>query len=343
MVDSTMNQKYTLDVGWLLLLNDLNIAPQDALKKAQLPESMMNEQQLELTATEYYRLWEALVTMSDDSSFPLKVVQAITPDMFNPPIFAALCSANFAAAIQRLKQYKPLIGPMELDITEGKSNSNIVEKNTAITLTGIPKEQPLPIWISLFELLFMVHLMRMGTREQVIPVKVELAHDLTNLPSFDKYSSFFGVKMESSNVTRLVLTDSSMQLPFKTVNNSILHAFEPGLALRLSELEQFAPFKQCVRAYLFESIASGNVSIQKAASQLAVSPRTMQRKLKKENTSFQKELADIRKDLAMHYLNKTEYSSFEIAFLLGYDDPNSFFRAFNQWTGTTPETVRKSR
>ncbi|TQV87001.1 AraC family transcriptional regulator [Aliikangiella coralliicola] len=336
-----MNQKYILDVGWLLLLNDLKIAPQDALKKAQLPESMMRDHQLELTATEYYRLWESLVTTSEDSSFPLKVVQTISPEMFNPPIFAALCSPNFAAAIQRLKQYKPLIGPIKLNIAEEKSSDAKTEKNTVITLTGLPKEQPLPIWISLFELLFIVHLLRMGTREKVIPVKVELAHDLTSLPSLDDYSEFLGVKMESSNATRLVLSHTSMQLPFKTVNKGILQAFEPGLAVRLNELGKSAPFKQRVRAYLFETIASGGVSMQTSASQLAVSPRTMQRRLKNENTSFQKELAAVRKDLAMHYLNKTKYSSLEIAFLLGYDDPNSFFRAFNQWTGQTPEAVRK--
>ncbi|MBO9490369.1 AraC family transcriptional regulator ligand-binding domain-containing protein [Endozoicomonas sp. G2_1] len=338
-----MNQKYILDVGWLLLLNDLKIAPEDALSKAQLPESMMRDHQLELTALEYYRLWESLVTTSGDSSFPLKVVQTISSEMFNPPIFAALCSLNSFAAIQRLKQYKPLIGPIKLSITEELSNRRNDEKNTVITLTGIPKSEPLPIWISLFELLFIVHLLRMGTRERVIPVKVEVAHDLTSLSSLDDYSEFLGVEMESSDATRLILSESTMQLPFKTVNNGILQAFEPGLAIRLSELGKSASFKQRVRAYLFEAIAGGGVSMHTAASQLAVSTRTMQRRLKSENTSFQKELSNVRKDLALHYLNNTEFNSLEIAFLLGYDDPNSFFRAFSQWTGLTPEAVRKSR
>ncbi|WP_448554924.1 AraC family transcriptional regulator ligand-binding domain-containing protein [Thalassotalea montiporae] len=336
-----MNQKYMLDIGWLLLLNDLKIDPQDALKKAQLSVCMLDEPQLELTAAEYYRLWESLVTMTKDSSFPLKVVKTISPEMFNPPIFAALCSPNFDGAIKRLKQYKPLIGPIKLNITKEISCDDASEKNTVITLSGVPNEQPLPIWLSLFELLFLVHLLRMGTREQVIPVKVELAHDVRSLPSLEDYSEFLGIEMESGNANRLVLAHTSMQLPFKTVNKGILQAFEPGLALRLNDLGKSASFKQRVRAYLFETIASGGVSMQNAASHLAVSPRTMQRRLKSEKTSFQKELAEVRKELAMHYLKKTEYNSLEIAFLLGYDDPNSFFRAFNKWTGKTPERVRK--
>ncbi|MFH4146636.1 helix-turn-helix domain-containing protein, partial [Acinetobacter baumannii] len=40
------------------------------------------------------------------------------------------------------------------------------------------------------------------------------------------------------------------------------------------------------------------------------------------------------------YLLNTTLSGYEIAFLLGFEDPNSFYRAFMAWTGQTPETLR---
>lgn len=337
-------QKYKLDVGWLLLLNDLNIAPEDLLRKAQLPASMMNNSQVELSVDEYYRLWESLVTMSDDDAFPLKVVQAISPEMFNPPMFASLCSPNFVVAVQRLKQYKPLIGPMTLELDEEKHSNPkaIAEKNTVITLAGLPKDQPLPVWLSLMELLFFVHLLRIATREHVIPVRVELAHDVKQITNLAEYTDFLGVDIVTSDANRIVLSHASMQMPFMTVNDALWQVFEPDLRRRLHELDASASFKERIRAYLFETIASGEISMQNVAAQLAMSPRTMQRRLKEEDTNFQQELAEVRKDLATHYLNRTDYSSAEIAFLLGYDDPNSFFRAFNQWTGQTPEAVRKN-
>lgn len=336
-----MNQKYTLDIGWLLLLNDLNIASADVLRKAELPASLLTEKQMVLSVAEYYRLWEALMTLTGDINFPIKVVQAISPEMFNPPMFASLCSPNFAVAIQRLQHYKPLIGPMTLEISDVDTQQNQTEKHTAITLAGLPHDQPLPPWLSLMELLFMVNLVRMGTREHVVPVCVELAHALNRLPSLTEYHDFLGVDITNSEVNRVVFDSHSMQLPFMTVNDSMWQVFEPELRKRMHELDKSATFKQRVRAYLLETIASGEVSMQVVASQLAVSPRTMQRRLKSEDTNFQQELADVRKDLATHYLNKTEYSSAEISFLLGYDDPNSFFRAFNQWTGQTPDMVRR--
>ena len=46
--------------------------------------------------------------------------------------------------------------------------------------------------------------------------------------------------------------------------------------------------------------------------------------------------------LANHYLKTSTMSGSEISFLLGFEDPNSFFRAFHTWTGRTPELVRTS-
>ena len=76
------------------------------------------------------------------------------------------------------------------------------------------------------------------------------------------------------------------------------------------------------------------------ADRLAVSTRTLQRRLGDEGTSFQQELSALREELARHYLTNTACSSAEISFLLGYADPSSFYRAFHDWTGVTPERVR---
>ncbi len=48
-----------------------------------------------------------------------------------------------------------------------------------------------------------------------------------------------------------------------------------------------------------------------------------------------------RESLARHYLRRTQLTSSEIAYLLGFEEPNSFFRAVQRWTGTTPERLRR--
>ncbi len=71
-----------------------------------------------------------------------------------------------------------------------------------------------------------------------------------------------------------------------------------------------------------------------------MSPRTLQRRLQAEGTTFQDVLSSTRESLARHYLGRTGVATGEIAFLLGYEDPGSFHRAFRDWTGQTPGTAR---
>lgn len=75
------------------------------------------------------------------------------------------------------------------------------------------------------------------------------------------------------------------------------------------------------------------------ARELSTSTRGLQRELKVEGTSFQEVLNRTREALARHYLSHEAMSTQEIAFLLGYEDPRSFYRAFQSWTGLTPRSA----
>lgn len=79
------------------------------------------------------------------------------------------------------------------------------------------------------------------------------------------------------------------------------------------------------------------------ARKLTMSRRTLQRRIEAEGTSYQQILDTTRHDLAAHYLENTALSIAEIAFLLGFREPNSLYRAFRGWTGTTPDHVRRAR
>ena len=108
----------------------------------------------------------------------------------------------------------------------------------------------------------------------------------------------------------------------------------------MKDLTQSATFKERVRACLNEILAGGQYSIVEVANRLAISRRTLQRRLNEENTSFQEVLDNLRKDLAYHYLINSNYTHEQIAFLLGYAEVTSFFRAFRAWTGHTPQHIR---
>lgn len=71
-----------------------------------------------------------------------------------------------------------------------------------------------------------------------------------------------------------------------------------------------------------------------------VSPRTLIRRLKRGNTSYQEILEDVRKTLAVDYLLNSATSVNRIAYRLGYQDPSNFGRAFRGWYGVSPGQYR---
>jgi len=97
-----------------------------------------------------------------------------------------------------------------------------------------------------------------------------------------------------------------------------------------------------VRRY-FAQRKSFDVTIDEAAGALFMSSRSLTRKLSKEGTTFQSIKDEMRRDLAIEQLVKTRDSISQIASKVGFENLPSFHRAFNSWTGSTPNAYRRIR
>ena len=323
--------KFTIDIGWAGLLQTLGVKTEDLLRHAGLPQGLLSQAAPQLDSEAYFRLWTSLEELMDVPEIALTIGQALTPDGFSPPLFAAFCSPNLKVALERLSTYKPLICPMTM---------TLADQDGLVSLTlNMADHWELPTSFVLMEQVFLVHLARMATRQQIQPAQVILRQPPA---ARSVYRTFFGVPVSQGDVNRIVFRRADAQIPFLSVNNAMFEVFEPVLKKRLSELEQDASVSERVRASLAEMLASGQTGIGDVADRLAMSSRTLQRRLSLEGTSFQALLNKVRADMARIYLSKTHYSNAEIAFLLGYDDPNSFIRAFHGWTGVTPEASRQA-
>ncbi len=73
-----------------------------------------------------------------------------------------------------------------------------------------------------------------------------------------------------------------------------------------------------------------------------MSRRTLQRRITAEGTNFRDLLMEAHRQLARHYLSQPEIGTNEAAFLLGFEDTNSFYRAFRGWENATPGKWRMS-
>jgi AraC-like DNA-binding protein len=91
-----------------------------------------------------------------------------------------------------------------------------------------------------------------------------------------------------------------------------------------------------VRALLLKAMPSGDLDQDGIARALHQSPSTLQRRLRREGTSYQNLLDSTRREMALEYLREGQHSLADVAFLLGFADQSNFTRAFRRWTGKTP-------
>ena len=210
---------------------------------------------------------------------------------------------------------------------------------SSLTLTFVwpPSPDP-PAFLTATELLFWVALARLGTRHAVHPLRLTAPEP--HEPSAAAVHDYIGRGIEQGSAVSITFSSEDAERPFLTANQRMWDFFEPELRRRLSELQTTASTTERVRASLLELLPAGDATMDAVARSLGMSNRTLQRRLRGEQTNFQELLSDVRESLALHYLRSSAMPAAEISFLLGYADPNSFYRAFQGWTGLTPETAR---
>lgn len=316
--------------GWALLIRDMGLSPASVLKLAGLPADLFAREEASLSALEYFDLWRGLEQAAAGHELPLMIGQSLSAETFSPPIFASLCSANLNQALQRLSEFKRLIGPLTLSV-------NIDSDQTSVELGCYGHQGSLPRSLEASELVFLTQLARLATRLQIVPLSVQLCQ----LPAaIGPYHSYFGTIPTPGPFARIQFSANDAQRPFLTEDAAMWQFFAANLRQRLSDVDAEAGIRERIRGALLEMLPAGLSSVDEVARRLAISTRSLQRHLQQASISYQGLLNSVRSELARHYLMRSTTTPGEIAYLLGYRDGNSFTRAFKQWTGTTPGAFR---
>ncbi len=173
------------------------------------------------------------------------------------------------------------------------------------------------------------------------PVRVSFAHVRTTETRV--FERFFRSPVEfGAEADRLVLSQDTLDLPNRRADPYLFETLQP-FAEEEARARDVPPqaFRELVDNALFGLLPRGEPTIEAVSRALAVSPRTLSRRLAEEGTTFPEILSSLRRALAMQYIREPGLGVDQIALLLGYSESSSFSHAFRRWTGLSPSAARR--
>jgi len=182
---------------------------------------------------------------------------------------------------------------------------------------------------------------RHGTGTRISPVRVEFIQPRAHLKTLERHFGSPVICNRPHNM--IVFSASDAQRPFVTRNDELLVLLAGQFDAELKEETTDEDFVHRVRLTIQQKLTGQRPTIEDIADALHISSRTLQRRLQDDGSSFQRVLEEARHQLARNYLNNPVLELNEAAYLLGYNDANSFVRAFRTWEGIPPGRWREQQ
>ncbi|MBD2859455.1 AraC family transcriptional regulator [Spongiibacter sp. KMU-158] len=158
-----------------------------------------------------------------------------------------------------------------------------------------------------------------------------------------RYEDFFACPVRfNENETRLSFDVKLLDRALPMRDSQASQLFDQQCQLMLSRLSKQGDFIEAIRQKILAKPGHSFPDVETVAEQMAISVRTLRRRLAEEGTSYRTILDDIRYDLAKDYLSQSRLSLDMISELLGYNDAASFSHAFKRWSNQTPSGWRRA-
>lgn len=301
-------------------------------------------------------LWELLIQASDDPLLGLKIA---SPQLFGRLGLMGhiiLISPDVKTAIENLVRYSSLVSPL--------IDSGIVQSNhrTHVTLQIRSGQRTVPQQRYDFVWCMLLRSLRWATAHYALrPVLVTYA--FPQPAAAQHYVEAFGCPVHfDMPANTMEFMDGDLAVPIPTAQQttadwSLRMIAELAESQRDWTLRMLARFEQAqhdqadssvnanftskVQHLLASLLHLGEPLREDIAKQLAMSERTLQRRLAEEHTSFTKLVDDTRREMAQQYLRSGQLSLKKLSFQLGFSEPSTFYRACKRWFGRSPTQLQQ--
>ncbi len=328
-----MNKHFRFSGSTLQRLEELGVRAPAVLRRAGLPQAFIHQARALLNTEELFALWRAVGEVSTNPAIGLLLGTETKTERFHPIGLAALSSENFGSAIDQMARYKQLTCPEE--ILQEKDDEWSMQFRWLLAAEVEP-----PVLIECC-FAWVLSTARVGTGTRISPLRVEFVQPRAHVKTIERH---FGCPVVCGTPRNaIIFRAADANRPFVTRNAELLGILAPQFDEELKDENGNENFIERVRIAIQQRLTGRRPTIEDIADALHIGSRTLQRRLQDDGSSFQRVLEEARHLLARHYLNNSVLELNEAAYLLGYEDGNSFVRAFRTWEGVPPARWREQQ
>lgn len=305
---------------------------EDAVRRLGLDAALLADPAARVPHALLLRAWEELPALVGDDAFGLHAAELLAAMPFDVIDYACAQVADLREAIARILRYQRLLHDdveLALDLCDGEAALTMRLRGVACPPRHF-SEYVVALWVLRARALVGPGFAPRRARFQHrAPADVEPHRRLLRAP--------LAFHAEGNGIT---FPAELLDAPVRSADPALGVLLDRHAADLLARLPPREDLVQRVRVQLLRALPGELPPIEAAARALGASTRTLQRALRAGGTTYQQVGDEVRRDLALGYLEAQRTVS-EVAFLVGFSEVAAFTRAFRRWTGELPSAYRR--
>lgn len=285
------------------------------------------------------KVWEICLSMTGDELLGLRLGQEMTPGQLGMLGYFMQSSRTLGEAFTVFAKYISLVCPaftyahaikgeevhifVDQDILWRKQSPDTARQSSDLSMASIIKGACVL------------------TGQEIRPLAIHTVYRQQHAHEYEK--ALHAPVHFNSDRNVIIFHKNVFELPVITHDRSLFKMFQNIYLEKENAHHREKSFTDRVKQVLLLSSNGEMPSVEIASSHFHITPRSFQRRLKEENTSYRDICKEVKKEIALSLINQSDSKIGAVADTMGYSDPSTFRRAFKSWTRTTPGKVKVKR
>lgn len=313
----------------------IGLDPDALLNRAGLDRARLDDPDGRIDAEQADAVWREAYLASGDAALALRAAEETPFGAFRVLDYLGASAATVGEGLRRVAAYFPLVDPRAALAIEEPAGHAVTLAFLRTATGALPPEA------QEYTLAILALRVSQVTPSPGRPVHVRFA--FARPPHAREHARVLGVQPEyDAPVPALVFAPETWTAPTSARDPRLFAALDEHASALIAECSPVASARR-VGAAIAEELPGREPSLARVARRAGASPRTLQRRLEAEGTTFAAEVEHVRRARAEAFLRAPDVSIAEVSWLLGFAEQSAFTRAFRRWTGIAPTAWRRAR